>query len=339
MIKEKPAFHGPTQKEIVRIRGNDIETIVGEIPHLGLRFYPDNPRIYSFVYTGKVEPSQDEIFEKLKDMEHVRQLVQSIKINGGLIEPIIVRDNVVLEGNSRLAAYRLLSEKDAITWGLIKAKVFPSDTSDSLLYALLAEFHLIGKKDWAPYEQAGFLYRRQYVHGIAEKQICIESGLSKKKIGHLISVYKFMMENGQDDASKWSYYDEYLKSRDMKKMREEFPELDSVVIKKIETEEIPRAVDLRNKLKVIARSSLKNKKKFVVGEKAFDEAYDTASNQGIGSNCFDRLHAFRKYICDLGTEKKLAKHEKNIQAKCHYELKKIHLRAAHLEKRLKSFLD
>ncbi len=332
-------FKGSTQKEVMRIRGVDISTVIGEMPHIGLRFYPDNPRIYSFVCAGKAEPSQEEIFEKLRAMEHVKQLVQSIKLNDGLIEPIIVRDNVVLEGNSRLAAYRLLYDKDPIKWGLIKAQVFPSDTRDDLVYALLAEFHLIGKKDWAPYEQAGFLYRQQYIHGIDQKRISVESGISKKKVSHLISVYKFMIDRGQDDPSKWSYYDEYLKSRDMRKMREEFPDLDSIVIEKIESEEIPRAVDLRSKLKVIARSNLRNRKKFVTGERNFEQAYEAAANQGVGSNCFDKLHSFRKFICDLDTEKKLAKYEKCIQGKCHYELKKIQSRAAHLERRLKSFID
>lgn len=219
-------FQGPTEKEIVRIRGNDIETTIGYMPHIDLLFFVDNPRIYSFMYSDKHDPSQEEIFEKLRSMEHVKQLVQSIKLNDGLLEPIIVRKNVVLEGNSRLAAYRLLYEKDPIKWGLIKAKVYPPDTDDSLVFALLGEFHLIGKKDWAPYEQAGFLFRRHYLHKIDQNKIALESGLSTKKVAHLISVYKFMVEKGQNDPDKWSYYDEYLKSRDIKKMREEFSIMD-----------------------------------------------------------------------------------------------------------------
>jgi hypothetical protein len=46
---------------------------------------------------------------RLTRAEHVRDgLVKSIKHNGGLIEAILVRKGVVLEGNSRLAAYRIL---------------------------------------------------------------------------------------------------------------------------------------------------------------------------------------------------------------------------------------
>ena len=71
-----------------------------------LRYFPENPRIYSIVCDGNGYPSQEEIEERLSSMDHVNQLIQSIKANGGLIDPLLVRDGdyLVLEGNSRLAA-------------------------------------------------------------------------------------------------------------------------------------------------------------------------------------------------------------------------------------------
>ena len=79
---------------------------------------------------------------------------------GGLLEPIIVRRNVVLEGNSRLAAYRMLAEKDPIKWADIRCNVLPDDTSDDVVFSLLGTLHIIGKTPWSPFEQAGYLYRR-----------------------------------------------------------------------------------------------------------------------------------------------------------------------------------
>ena len=77
---------------------------------------PDNPRVYSIVRAAEQEPTQAEIERRLSLMDHVKQLVQSIRANGGLTDPLIVRDgnHVVLEGNSRLAAYRLLARNDPI---------------------------------------------------------------------------------------------------------------------------------------------------------------------------------------------------------------------------------
>jgi len=133
-----------------------------ELAQVNLKFYVDNPRVYSVLRNMDDEPSQDEIEALMVDMDHVKQLKQSIEANGGLIDPLIVRagDNVVLEGNSRLAAYRLLCRIDPIKWGMVRCKVLPHDIDDSAIFTLLGQYHIVGRKDWSPYEQAGYLYRR-----------------------------------------------------------------------------------------------------------------------------------------------------------------------------------
>lgn len=54
------------------------------------------------------------------------------KQNCGLIDSLIVRDGdfTVLEGNNRLAAYRLLCRTDAVTWGKVKCKLLPADIDE-----------------------------------------------------------------------------------------------------------------------------------------------------------------------------------------------------------------
>ena len=114
-------------------------------------FYLENPRLYSIIRTEGQEPTQEDIQETLSKKEHVKQLVKSIQENGGLIDPVIVLggENIVLEGNSRLAAYRILAEKDPIKWGKIKVKILPNNIPESSIFALLGEYHIIGKTDWA----------------------------------------------------------------------------------------------------------------------------------------------------------------------------------------------
>ena len=77
--------------------------------------------------------TQEEIQAELGGMEHVKQLVQSIKTNKGLIDPVIVLDEtfIVLEGNSRLAAYRILAESEGVAWAKIKVKILPKDIGES----------------------------------------------------------------------------------------------------------------------------------------------------------------------------------------------------------------
>jgi hypothetical protein len=149
-------------KSSLTLAGREIPVIHRFLSQVALKFYPENPRIYSMISADEKTPSQLEIEHRLGDMDHVKQLVQSIRANGGLLDPIIVRDGdcVVLEGNSRLAAYRLLAKSDPIKWGKVKCCLLPSTIEESLIFALLGEYHIIGRKDWAPYEQAGYLYRR-----------------------------------------------------------------------------------------------------------------------------------------------------------------------------------
>ena len=57
-----------------------------------LKFYADNPRVYSLVHTdGDDEPDQDRIQHALEKMDHVKQLIQAIRENGGLTDPLLVR--------------------------------------------------------------------------------------------------------------------------------------------------------------------------------------------------------------------------------------------------------
>src|ERR1700730_12427607 len=85
---------------VIRLKNKDIPTETREIEQKKLRFYVDNPRIYSLVRSDGRTPDQDDICKQLQGLEHVRELIQDITSNGGLIDPIIVRDGdlVVLEG-------------------------------------------------------------------------------------------------------------------------------------------------------------------------------------------------------------------------------------------------
>ena len=113
------------------LRNREIPVKLGHLRQADLRFYPENPRVYSIVCSNGQDPTQGEIERTLVEMEHVKQLRNSIKLNGGLTDPVLVRDKsfVVLEGNSRLAAYRLLAQKDPIKWDLIKCKVYRSQSA------------------------------------------------------------------------------------------------------------------------------------------------------------------------------------------------------------------
>lgn len=320
----------------LRIRNQDVPIRTVWIEQNKLQFYVDNPRIYSVVRAGGKLPDQTEIYEELLEQEHVRELKEDIKLNGGLIDPLIVKDGSleVLEGNSRLAACRWLYQNDttnAVLWGKVKCTLLPKDIAEQLIFALLGQYHIRGKKDWIPYEQAGFLYRRFHHHKQDIPTVANELGIKTGEAQHKVKVFEFMVKHNEVKRDRWSFYDEYIKSTKIKKARDQYADFDKIVVQKIRKGEIKRAVDVRDSLPAICVSPAKNLKRFVEGKIDFEEAYGSAMDAGQGNADYKRLHSFRQWIAKADTEKDLVEtKEKNIRDKICFELDKIEKRAKQL---------
>ncbi|PYE26363.1 ParB-like nuclease family protein [Paraburkholderia silvatlantica] len=317
------------------IRGKSIPVILKEVPQHELCFYLENPRLYSLVWSDGNAPTEEEIEEKLLAMDHVKQLIHAIKANGGLIDPVVVRggDMVVLEGNSRLAAYRYLASRDAVRWGRIKAKILPADISESEVFALLGEYHIHGKTNWLPFEQAGYLYRRHKNQGVSILELVKEINLPKSQITHLISVRDFMLKHNQHEPTRWSYFDEYLKSRKIAAAREEYPEMDELVVEKIESNEIPTAMALRDGLKNICQAGGKILGKFVDGKLDFEQARDAADQKGVTDANLQKLSRFRNWLYEQDTADDIIEHTVR-HSQFRYELEQIQKQCARLLKKL-----
>lgn len=267
-----------------------------------LEFYAENPRIYSALNISEGIPEQYEIEELLTNMEHVKQLKLSIEANGGLIDPLIIRagDNIVLEGNSRLAAYRILVKKDPFRWGKVKCKVLPASISDMSIFTLLGQYHIIGRKDWSPFEQAGYLYRRIKSSNIPIENVAEELGISKGIANKFIETYSFMVEKNDLRPGNWSYYEEYLKNNAIKKYRQTHANLDDVMAEKIKSGEIAQATDIRNKLGEIAKVDSKYAKKIMSnisnGKINIYEGFEQIEGTGKTGNIYKTLFRFRTKI-------------------------------------------
>ena len=314
--------------DTLTLGGQEIPVRNGTLPIHDLSFYPDNPRIFSIIQRPGVEPSQEDIFNRLRGLDHVKQLIQSIRANGGLTDPLLVRDGdlVVLEGNSRLAAYRELARNDAIAWGKAKVRLLPSGISEKLVFALLGEYHIIGRKDWAPYEQAGYLYRRNITHGVSAQSMASEMGLPVRRVNHLINTYKFMVEHDETSVTRWSYYDEYLKSSTVTRARRDTPELDDIVVEKIRRGEIPTAVDVRNKLvKLLDVNKVgpEPTRILVSGDKTFDRAFESARDRGVDNMWLSRFKRFREGLLDKDLIPDMKLMDSEQRKKCLFELRKI----------------
>jgi hypothetical protein len=305
-----------------------------------LKFYPQNPRIYSLLDFDEEIPDQKDIEDKLSAMDHVRELRLSIEANGGLIDPLMVRDGdfVVLEGNSRLAAYRMLKKKDPIKWSMVKCRLLPSNISDDAVFKLLGQYHIIGRKDWSPFEQAGYLYRRIKDSGIKPEALATEMGLSGPKTRKMVEVYEFMKSHNAIDPSNWSYYEEYLKSRSIGKARNEFPVLDETIVNQIKTGEITQAIDIRHKLEPITKVTNHKKRKklisdLITGISSLDSCFEEAEQTGINTDLLKNLTTVRNKLNNIDESKSITTLSADNLKKCQFEIKKIAQRIRSIEKK------
>jgi hypothetical protein len=307
------------------VRGKRIPVKICHLEHERLRFYPENPRIFSIIGAGEKLPSQDEIQRRLLGMEHVRVLIQDIKRNDGLIDPVIVKDGSleVLEGNSRLAAFRALSDIDPIKWGYIKCVLLPADLSDEAVFSLLGQYHVKGKKDWAPFEQAGFLYRRHRNQGVDISSLSKEIGIGRGTVRQLVDAYQFMIDHHQSEVSRWSYFYEYLKSKKIKKARDSCEGFDKLIVKKIESGEIGKATDVRDKLPILASASDGVFKKFAKGELDFEEAYERAVHAGGDNASLRKLSGFRKWLGRSEVQKEILELDGEAGKRARYEFQRL----------------
>lgn len=308
----------------------------GELSVIELKFYEDNPRVYSMMHSTDENPTQEQIEDYMLNMEHVKQLRQSIE-SVGLIDPLIVRDGdfVVLEGNSRLAAYRKLARKDINKWGKVKCKILPSDIDQDTILTILGQYHIVGRKDWSPFEQAGFILR-----GIRDTKYPIDElankmGISITLAKNYVRVYNYMIEQNDLAPAKWSYYEEFLKNRSIKHAVEDDPELENIVATQIKKGNIHEAADIR-KIGELVKHKSKTAKRLVrqykEGKVSLQDAYTELKESGQIDEAWVKFNKFKEFINDADFDEKISEMNPDIQKKLLFELKQIVKRLQALEK-------
>ena len=295
-----------------------------------LLFYEDNPRVYSILRANGGTPTQKEIEEKMTSMDHVKQLRLSIEQNGGLIDPLIVvkrgSDLVVLEGNSRLAAYRLLSERDPIKWQKVRVQILPEEITENEIFTLLGQYHLVGRKDWSVFEQAAYLHRQKKASGLDNDILAKNVGLTEGTVSTYIIVYEFMLKHNDLKPDRWSYYYEYLKSRGIKKYRETSSKIDDVFVQQVKAGKIKQAVDVRNVLSEIAktpgRTANKVMEEIIAGRTDIYDGFDRLKATGKTTSNYRHIDKFYKLIAEADVQTSI-KLEATTNRDIIYRLKQI----------------
>ena len=290
----------------IRVIGQKkFEVTETELLQQDLLFYLDNPRVYSVLHeNGHDNPTQTEIEEIMCSLDHVKSLKSQIMQNGGLIEPLIVvkrKDRyVVLEGNSRLAAYRILAKNDPLKWSRVLVQILPEDISDSDIFTLLGTFHLNPKKDWSKFEQAAYIYRQKKELGCSDSALGKQVGISAITVKKYCEIYGLMVEHNDTHQSHWNMYEQYVQNKGIKQYRNTYPEMDSFFAKQVKTGEIVRAQDVRDILGKIAsdegKSSTHIMQDYIKGDIDLEEAHARFEATGRSGDNYEKVKKFHDQL-------------------------------------------
>ena len=266
-----------------------------------LHFLPDNPRVYAPIrempdFTDLTpEERQDRIYKHLLQEPSVKNLIPEIKRDGGLQEPIIVRHDTrqVIEGNSRLAAYRKLKEETSNEkWTYIPCLVVSSLTDDQQT-RLLGQTHLHGRTEWSPYSKALFCFRWVEEERKPAATLAELSGLSSQAIKTNAEIIDLMKENNDDKLSRFSYYDVLVRNKAISSEIDQNPALRNTLFSQIKEGKFT-AKDMRDHLPSIIKKP-KILRKFEKENISLDEAFDRAKI----SNIEQRLKKVRDGLNDI----------------------------------------
>ena len=319
-----------------------------------LAFYPENPRIYS-QFAGTGDRTQANIQAKLESMDHVKELRAQIDRDGQVNEPLfcipVSPDSElhgqyqyqVLEGNSRLAAIQM-SKKNSlppshVDCNILDFSAYSGQETESLIFSLLGGFHITGKTDWRSYENAAYIYRRFKNQQVPIEEIAKEiPSLSSTKVRQMVNAFQMMIDAGDDNTSRWSYYEAYASSTRLKKHRENIPGLDDRVVSLIKEDKFPRALDMRDKLPDILRNQ--RARKIFLDEDdrdPFNEARAVADISGDTDAVFKRLQRYRNDLANNQTKTQVTKllRSESSRGNTEFELKQIVKLANQLLNRVK----
>ena len=339
--------------KVFKLRKKEVPYVETQAPVERLAFYPENPRIYSQL-AGSGDRTQENIQAKLEAMDHVRELRSQIDRDGQVNEPLFCipipqeselhgqYDYQVLEGNSRLAALRM-NKKGSLPPSHVACNVFDfsahnDQETESLIFSLLGQFHIIGKTNWRSYENGAYIFRRFKNHGVQVEDIAKEIALSPAKVRDMVAAFQMMIDAEDDNTSRWSYYEAYASSRKLKNLRENVPEFHERVVSLIKSDKFPRALDMRDKLPDIMRNKRARRIFFNESEtEPFEEALAVADISGDTDAAFKRLQRFRNDLATSQTKGQITKllQSDSSRGRTEYELNQIVKSSTQLLSRVK----
>lgn len=275
-----------SKNEIVVI-GQKIQTRIDEIDIFKLNYWKENPRVNAIIKQKHRDKDilDEDIEKELWEKDSVKDLFKDIERHGGLIDEILVKGNIVLEGNSRLCAYRHLykkaklknDEEEILKWSYIRARIISEETSNEVVFSILGTWHIKGKTQWDTYEKAAYLKRMNIEYGYSLKDIADSISQAEKFVKDHIEAYDLMVKHDVYTLEKFSYFYELVKNKKIKELASKEPSVIPNTIQAIKEGRFKRGEEIRDLHKVL--KDKKAKKEFFDEKVDFNDALETTKDR------------------------------------------------------------
>lgn len=332
-------------KEAITVLGREITYEIKDVDIYSLEYYSENPRINYIISRFPPEKvTQEFIGQKLLELESTKERIKDLEENKGLLDEVYVVGNKVVEGNTRLCAYRRLSKKypDDPRWRCIKARILKDDIKDEELFYILGIFHIKGKTEWDAFEKAAYIHKMIRVLNKNPEEIAKQLGIQKKTIDVMLKAYEVMSQkylansgealvNGsRDELKKYSYFEAFFRQKELAKKAEDAPDFLDQFVEWVGEDRFKKAQNVRELSKIL--SNKKACKAFYEGdsEEAFDEAMHILYEQKPEKvdKFYKKVREFRELIKEAEALKIKNEIEENKNKKaelqqCYRDLKRF----------------
>lgn len=333
-------------RKAITVLGREISYEIKDVDIYTLEYYPENPRInYIISRTHPEKITQEFIGVELFKLCSTKDRIRDLEENKGLLDEIYVLGNKVVEGNTRLCAYRYLQKKHSADprWKFIKARILQDDVTDEELFYILGTFHIKGKTEWDAYEKAAYIYKMIKVLKKNPDDVAKQLGLHRKTVESKLHAYEAMsnkylinldnvgiVNGARDELKKYSYFEAFYLQKDLVNRVSEAPAFLDDFVQWVKEDKFKKAQDVRELPKILGnKKACKTFYESDVNE-AFDEAmhvlYENKPEKV--DRFYKKVREFREFLKEaevlkVKTEIEENKNKKAELQQCYKDLKRF----------------
>ncbi|MEA5115670.1 MAG: hypothetical protein VB050_16760 [Geobacteraceae bacterium] len=330
--------------ETITVMGREITYEIKDVDISELEYYSENPRINYIISKHPPEKITQELIEQeLLKLDSTKERIKDLEENKGLIDEVYVLGNKVVEGNTRLCAFRRLSQKykNDSRWKTIKARILHPSVNDEELFYILGTFHIKGKTEWDAYEKAAYIYKMITVLNKNPDDVAKQIGKQKKTVEAMLKAYEVMSHkflrkgnvennNSRDDLKKYSYFEALFLQKDLTKRVEETPAFLDEFVEWVKDDRLKKAQNVRELPKILGHKKACRSFYETESDDAFEEAIHVLHEHRPDKvdRFYKKIREFREMIQEsevlkIKTEIEVNKNKKAELQKCLKEFKRF----------------